>query len=271
MRGYMEFIVTSGQFEKMIDNKIIGHPNLINSKINFRGKNNILVCDNNIQLENIILDFNGDNSVVYLASDLKDLFHLVIYNNSSVYIGRDTEFGSSVVLNVFESQNLIIGDDCFIDDEVNITTADSYPIYDFNNKQRINYANGVYIGDHVLIGKRSVISNNVKIGSGSILNSSSFIYQGSKIPSNVLVSGNPAKIIKKEVFFVKEFTGPFKHENSLNSQYYKSSVFIYEFVNGETLSLSDVDKVLHDLDVESRLEFIQKLFVQNKRKNRFAL
>ena len=26
------------------------------------------------------------------------------------------------------------------------------------------------------------------------------------------------EIIKKEVFFVKEFTGPFKHENSLNSQ-----------------------------------------------------
>ena len=267
----MEFIVTTGQFEKMIDNKIIGMPKLIDSKINFRGKNNILVCDNNIELENIILDFNGNNSIVYLTSDLRDLFHLTVYNNSSVYIGRDVQVNSSVNMTIHESQNLIIGDDCIIEDEVYITTADDYPIYESQSKKRINYSNSVYIGDHVWIGKRTIISRGVKIGSGTIISNASFIPPNFKIQSNVLAYGNPAKIIKKDVFFIKDFTGPFKNEESFNSKDYKSSVFIYEILKNETLSITDIDDILNKLDVESRWEFIQKLLVQNKRKNRFCI
>lgn len=267
----MEFIVTTGQFEKMIDNKIIGMPKLIDSKINFRGKNNILVCDNNIELKNIILDFNGNNSIVYLASDLRDSFHLIVYNNSSVYMGRDVKVNSSVCMTIYESQNLIIGDDCIIGDEVYITTADDYPIYESQSKKRINHSNSVYIGDHVWIGKRTIISSGVKIGSGAIICNASFIPPNFKIPSNVLACGDPAKIIKNEVFFIKDFTGPFKNEESFNSKDYKSSVFIYEMVDNETLSINDIEGIFNKLDVESRWEFIQKLFVQNKRKNRFYI
>ena len=39
----------------------------------------------------------------------------------------------------------------------------------------------------------------------------------------------------------------------------------------EKQSMDQIDKILKDLDVESRLEFIQKLFVRNKRKNRFYI
>ena len=62
-----------------------------------------------------------------------------------------------------------------------------------------------------------------------------------------------------------------KAEDSVNTQEYKSDVFIYEFVNQETLNLKQIDKILKELDVNSRIEFIQKLFVRNKRKNRFTI
>ena len=42
-------------------------------------------------------------------------------------------------------------------------------------------------------------------------------------------------------------------------------------MNKETLNLDQIDKILKDLNVEDRLEFIQKLFVRNKRKNRFTI
>ena len=191
----MEFIKNAAQFEQMIDNKIMGNPELINSKINFRGKENILICKNDISLENVVLDFNGDNSIVYLASNLNDSFKLTIGHDSILFVGKGTDFGVSNRISVFEGQNVIIGEESMIGDNVTITTSDNAPIYSGSDKNRINFSQSVYIGDHVLIGNNSFISKGVKIGSGSIVGSASFIPSKIKIPSNVLVSGNPVEII----------------------------------------------------------------------------
>ena len=72
----MEYIINTTQFEQMKDNKIIGMPKLKDCELTFHGKNNILVCDNNIELEGATLDFNGNNSLVYLGSNVKKGFKL---------------------------------------------------------------------------------------------------------------------------------------------------------------------------------------------------
>ena len=267
----MEFIKYTSQFEKMIDNKIIGMPELINAEINFRGKNNILFCDNNIKLENVILDFNGNNSIVYLSSDLVNNFKVEIYNNSFLFLGKDIKLGSSIKISVYECQNVFIGDDCIIGDNAYISTSNSYPIYDGNSKERINYSQSIFIGDHVFFGNYSYISRGVCIGSGAIVGDCTFIEAYSKIPSNSLLSGNPTVIVQKNVFFTDEFLGPYLNEDSLNSKDYRSDVFIYKVVNKETLNINYIDDILKDLSVEEKLEFIQKLFVRNKRRNRFAI
>uniref|UniRef100_UPI00386D212D hypothetical protein n=1 Tax=Faecalibacillus faecis TaxID=1982628 RepID=UPI00386D212D len=79
------------------------------------------------------------------------------------------------------------------------------------------------------------------------------------------------RVEKDNIFFTKEFLGYHTAEDSVNTQDYKSDVFIYEFINQETLNLNQIDKILKELNVEDRLEFIQKLFVRNKRKNRFCI
>ncbi len=267
----MEFIIHVEQFEKMIDNKIIGIPKLVNTKINFRGKNNILVCDNNVELNNVVLDFNGNNSIVYLGSNLTNNFKLLIYNNSTVYMGRDIKLGDSVNLKVLESHNLIIGDDCVIGDNVTIVTSEGYSIHDATSKKRINFSNSVYIGDHVFLGDHSYVSQGVNIGSGAIVSNMSFIPPNFKLHSNTISSGNPIKTLKQNVFFTNDYLGPYSIKDSLDSKEYISDVFIFNFVNGETLSMNELEKVLLKLDVESRLDFIQKLFVRNKRKNRFFM
>ena len=266
----MEYIVYTSQFEKMIDNKIIGRPELIDSEITFVGKNNILICDNNIKLDNVVLEFNSNNSIVYLGSDLKS-FKLRIYTNSTAFLGRDIDIGTSVTINIFENQNIVIGDDCFIGDNVYISNSDNYPIYNCDTKERINYSNSIFIGDHVFLGNNVYISKGVKIGSGTIIDNASFIPSHAIIHSNDYLSGNPAKIINHDVFFTKDFLGPYNQDDSLNSKNYKSDIFIYELVNQETLSMNHIDNILKELDVESRFEFIQKLFIRNKRKNRFYI
>ena len=115
------------------------------------------------------------------------------------------------------------------------------------------------------------ISRGVKIGSGAIVDNYSFVPHNARIHSNSLVVGNPVRVEKDNVFFTKEFLGYHTAEDSVNTQDYKSDVFIYEFINQETLNLNQIDKILKELSVEDRLEFIQKLFVRNKRKNRFCI
>ena len=86
-----------------------------------------------------------------------------------------------------------------------------------------------------------------------------------------MVGGNPGRIEKDNVFFTKEFLGYHTAEDSVNTQDYKSDVFIYEFINQETLNLNQIDKILKELNIENRIEFIQKLFDKKKKKNRFCI
>lgn len=269
----METVNSKEDLVNLENNRIEGNPEISNSTISFKGTNNILYCEGNVKIIGARISFEGNNSIVYLSSSINSQysFTLIIYNNSTFFIGREGNLSSPININIQESQNVIIGAECNLSSGVNLRTADIHPIYDNQTKQRINHARSVFIGDHVWIGHLAYISRGAKIGSGAIVDNYSFVPHDAVIKSNSLVVGNPVKIEKTGVFYTKEFLGYHKSEDSLNTQDYKSDVFIYEFVNKETLNLNQIDKIFKDLNVDDRLEFIQKLFVRNKRKNRFTI
>lgn len=269
----METVKSPNDIGKLEQNRVEGNPEMTNSVITFNGNNNILYCEGNVKLTSAKFTFQGNNSIVYLSSAIKSnySFNLLIYNDSTFFIGRDCSLSYPTNINIQENQNVIIGSDVTISSGVNIRTADIYPMYEIDSKQRVNYAKSVFIGDHVWIGHLAYISRGAKIGSGSIIENYSFIPHNAKVFSNSLVVGNPAKIERKDIFYVKDFSATFKAEDSLNTKDYKSDVFIYEFVNQETLDMDKIDQILKELTVDERLEFIQKLFVRNKRKNRFTI
>ena len=269
----METIKSVDDIENLEDNRVVGIPEITNSNISFKGYNNVLYCEGNVKIINANFSFEGNNSIVYLSSskDSQYSFNLIIYNNSTFFIGRENNMSYPININIQENQNVIIGAECSISSGVNIRTSDIHPIYDIDSKQRINLAKSVFIGDHVWIGHLAYISRGVKIGSGAIIENYSFIPHNAKVFSNNLVVGNPARVERDNVFYIKEFLGYHKAEDSLNSQDYKSDVFIYEVDGQETLDLNKIDQILNSLTVDDRLEFIQKLFVRNKRKNRFTI
>ena len=269
----MESVKSVQDIENLEKNRISGTPEIINSNIIFKGENNVLYCEGNVKIVNAKFSFEGNNSIIYLSSSQfsQYSFNLIIYNDSTFFIGRECNMSSPININIQENQNVIIGADCSISSGVNIRTSDIYPIYDVQSKKRINLAKSVFIGDYVWIGHLAYVSRGVKIGSGSIIENNTFIPHNSIIYSNSVVAGNPAKIEKSNVFYTKEFLGHHRAEDSINTQDYKSDIFLYKFNKLETLNLNNLDKILKDLDVDSRLEFIQKLFVRNKRKNRFTI
>lgn len=269
----METVKSLDDIKKLEKNRVTGNPEMNKSQITFKGRNNHLYCEGNVKLNNAKFTFNGDNSIVFLSSALKSQysFNLVIYNDSTFYIGREGIMSSPININIQENQNVIIGAGVTISSGVNIRTADIYPIYDNETKQRVNFAKSVFIGDHVWIGHLAYISRGAQIGSGSIIENNSFVQHNARIPSNTIARGNPVKIERDGVFYTDDFLAYNRPEASLETKDYKSDVFIYEFINEETLDMDKIDQILKQLDSDSRLEFIQKLLVRNKRTNRFTI
>lgn len=268
----MEIVKNLDEISNLKNNKIIGSPKLNNSVIRFKGENNILFCENKVVLNNAHISFEDNNSLIYLSSSKHNYpLNIVIHNDSVVFMGKNNYIGAPLNANIQEFQNLVIGDEGILVKGINIRTSDVHPIFNKNTKERTNYSQSIYIGDHVWIGQSSFISRGAKIGSGSIIGNFAFVLPNTVFPSNCYALGNPARVFDEDVFFTNTFLGHNTPEDTINTSAYKSDLYIFEVIPSETLSIPKIDKILSELTIEKKLEFIQKLFVKNKRKNRFAI
>ena len=269
----METVKSKEDIAKLENNRIEGNPEISNSTITFKGSNNILYCEGNVKIVGSRFLFEGSNSIIYLSSSLNTQYSvtIVIYNDSTFFIGREGNLSSPININIQESQNVIIGAECSISSGVNIRTADIHPIYDNTSKQRINHAKSVFIGDHVWLGHLSYVSKGVNIGSGAIIDNYSYVPSNVKLESNNLYGGNPVNLLKKGIFFTKDYVGNFEKEYSDNVDEYVSGIYLYSPNSGETLDFNKVDLTLSNFKVDEKLDFIQKLFIQNKKHDRFSI
>ena len=123
--------------------------------------------------------------------------------NGKVNIERKANFGTNIVMgnnsgigiNSYVQDNVIIGSNVMIGPDVLIYTINHN--YEKENvliiKQGVNKKK-VKIGDNVWIGTRVIILPGVTIGNNVVIASGSVVTKD--VPDNVVVGGNPAKIIK---------------------------------------------------------------------------
>ena len=255
------------------NNMVYGEPELIDSSIKFIGKNNILYFErDDIKLESSFIVFKGNNSVVVIRRTPNPIkIALVIYSESAVYIGRDVWMTGKFELNVGEAKNLIIGDECLISSQCSARTTDSHMIYSIETLNRTNEGRSIFIGDHVWIAARVALLKGTRIHSGSIIGSDAVV-SGKEIFSNTIWGGNPARLIKSNIFFDKTGTHALTNiQIPAFSIYDNEKAKKYIFRNDLTyLPFDTLDNQLIDSESsESRLNVLLDLLKYSK-KNRFA-
>ena len=87
-----------------------------------------------------------------------------------------------------------IGDNCMLAPGVHIYTA-THPLDAAERNSGLEFGKPVNIGDNVWIGGRAVINPGVTIGDNVVVASGAVVTKN--VPDNVVVAGNPARIVKQ--------------------------------------------------------------------------
>jgi len=88
---------------------------------------------------------------------------------------------------------IVIGDSCMMAQGSCVTDSDWHGLYD--RSQPVGQTEAVRIGNNVWIGDSAIVCKGVTIGDNSIIGAGSIVTKD--IPTDVIVAGNPAVVIKK--------------------------------------------------------------------------
>lgn len=109
-----------------------------------------------------------------------------------IYVGEN--FFANYDCTILDVCKVTIGDNCMIGPRVSIYTATHH----LDAETRITgleYGKPVTIGNNVWIGGNAVIAPGVTIGNNAVIAAGAVVVRN--VPDNVVVGGNPAKVIKQ--------------------------------------------------------------------------
>lgn len=269
----MDTVSASEELKLLGNNKFIGTiPVMRNSQIRFSGDNNILYCDKNVSLKNCTIFFAGNNSILWLSSNKYSYkMTIYLYSHSVVFWGKDNSINSDINITASEQKNVMIGSDNLFSTEIWIRNSDAHLLYDALSKKRINCSKSVYIGDHVWIGQQAVLLKGTNISSGAIIGAKS-VLSNRHVPSNTVWAGNPARQIRKNVFWDERCVHKWTEDITETAMYYDENPerLLFNYKPEEYSSYDEIEKQITKCErMDDKLDMLCKLSMNNK-KDRFS-
>jgi acetyltransferase-like isoleucine patch superfamily enzyme len=176
----------------------------INVKYDIIGNHNQIIIEHGAIMSNMTVFIRGDHHQLRIGKNVQFSGGSVWFEDHHciIEIGANTTIESAHLAITEPNKKITIGEDCMFSSNIEFRTGDSHSIMDTLTNRRINYAQNIEVGNHVWIGAHSIILKAVKIGNNSIIGTKSIVTKD--IPSNALVAGVPAKIIKNNIDWVRE-------------------------------------------------------------------
>lgn len=178
--------------QKMLDGELYlaMDSELVEGRLNARRLtrlfNQTLETEHELRIELLQQLLGSTGKQFYIEPTFRCDYGYNIYVGENFYANFDC-----VMLDVCEIR---IGDNCLIAPGVHIYTA-THPLEAEVRNSGAEYGKPVTIGDNVWIGGRAVINPGVKIGNNVVIASGAVVTKD--VPDNVVVGGNPAKVIKQ--------------------------------------------------------------------------
>ena len=169
--------------------------------ITFKGAQNRLTFGKGVTIENATIAFSGSNGSLQIDDNAKVIGMFNIGDGCHIRIGKETKFNKPCRFITQEGAGISIGSRCLLAN-VKFRTSDSHSIIDVVSGQRINPAKEIVIGNNVWIAEDVKVYKGAAVGDGSIIGAGSILT--SKIPSQSLAVGIPAKVVKSGVTWQTE-------------------------------------------------------------------
>ncbi|MCT8139932.1 acetyltransferase [Anaerobacillus sp. CMMVII] len=178
--------------EKMLNGELYqaGDPELVRDRVNARRLtrlyNDSIETDDQKRTELLKELFGSTGENLFIEPAFRCDYGYNIHVGENFFANFDCVF--------LDVCDIRIGDNCFIAPAVHIYTA-THPLNAVERISGAEYGIPVTIGDNVWIGGKALINPGVTIGNNVVVASGAVVTKG--VPDNVVVGGNPARIIKE--------------------------------------------------------------------------
>lgn len=176
---------------------------MFNTKVNVDGYDNHVYIDGRV--EGCLVYVEGDNNTLTIGKGtlLHDCSIFIRGNNSDIIIGDNVTIHSKgKIVCQGHGVNIVIGNECLFSECVDIWNSDTHEIRN-SNGEIINRPRSINIGDHVWLGKGVSVLKGANIEPNTVIGMKSIVT--SKITANTIAVGNPAKIIKNNIYWNRNF------------------------------------------------------------------
>ncbi len=185
-------LIMKTEKEKMLNGElyVAGDTELKRERINARRLtrlyNQTLETEESKRIEILKELFGSTGDNLKIEPSLKCDYGYNIHVGENFYANYDC-----VILDVCQVR---IGDNCFLAPGVHIYTA-AHPLNPYERIAGQEFGKAVTIGNNVWIGGRAIINPGIRVGNNVVIASGTVVTKN--VPDNVVVGGNPAKIIKQ--------------------------------------------------------------------------
>ncbi|HAP8300560.1 TPA: chorismate mutase [Enterococcus faecium] len=175
--------------EKMIAGELYfaNDPELVSDRMFARSQSQIINQAESAELRSQLLKetFGRTEKKIYMEPVINFDYGYNIFVGENFYANFNCTF--------LDVSTIEIGDNCMFAPNVQLYTA-THPLHPVKRNSGLEYAKPIKIGDNVWLGGGVIVTpgvtlgNNVVVGAGSVVTKS--------FPDNVVIAGNPARIIK---------------------------------------------------------------------------
>ncbi|KRS17672.1 Virginiamycin A acetyltransferase [Roseovarius indicus] len=152
----------------------------------------------------IIIGMGPGSSDCTIHSGSRMIAKINFWRRASLTIGEGTTMNG--VRLVVDEADVEIGKDTLWSDEIIVQSNDQHGLVDLADFKVIRSGRKhVRIGDHVWVGRRSLIMPDIEIGEGSVIGAASLVTKS--VEPFTIVAGNPARVVRENATWCRSPKG----------------------------------------------------------------